>query len=144
MVDNIFDLEPDFLQDDPIIDIDQEQIFGGVPPLSQEQKIDAYGPSGSDAITRNVISGMSGMYNFLAPNEQQLAILRAQQSENQKIAERLGIPLNELHRMLSYGDERGDILEDIGFQRHTLGTDLTKTREFLFGAQQKGFNKLKE
>ena len=45
----------DILNDDPIIDIDQEEIFGATPPLTEEQKTDAYGPSGRDIISRNVV-----------------------------------------------------------------------------------------
>jgi len=145
MVDKFnFDLEPDFLQDDPIIDIDQEQIFGATPPLTQQQKIDAYGPSGRDIISRNVVSGMSNFYDFLAPSEEQLARLRATQAENQKIADQTGMKLTELNQMFTYGDPRGDILADMGYVRPTLSMNLTQGRDFLFGAQKKGFNKLKE
>ncbi len=52
--------------------------------------------------------------------------------------------LRELYAMFGYGDPRGDILEDMGFTRPTLGMNLIQGREFLFGAQKKGFNKLKE
>ena len=134
----------DILNDDPIIDIDQEEIFGATPPLTEEQKTDAYGPSGRDIISRNVVSGMSNMYDFLAPSEEQLARLRAIQAENQKIADQTGMKLTELYRMFGYGDPRGEILKDIGFTRPTLGMNLVQGREFLFGAQQKGFKKLKE
>ena len=134
----------DILNDDPIIDIDQEEIFGATPPLTEEQKTDAYGPSGRDIISRNVVSGMSNMYDFLAPSEEQLARLRAIQAENQKIADQTGMKLTELYRMFGYGDPRGEILKDIGFTRPTLGMNLVQGRDFLFGAQQKGFKKLKE
>lgn len=144
MVNKFDDLEPDFLQDDPIVEIDQEQIFGATPPLTQEQKTEAYGPSGRDILSRNVISGMSNMYDFLAPSEEQLERLRAIQAENQKIADRMKMPVRELSAMFGYGDPRGDILEDLGFTRPTLGMNITQGREFLFGAQKKGFNKLKE
>ena len=138
MVDKFnFDLEPDFLQDDPIIDIDQEQIFGAPPPLTQQQKIDAYGPSGRDAVSRNIISGMSNFYDFLAPSEAQLARLRAIQTENQKIADQTGMKLTELNQMFTYGDPRGAILADMGYVRPTLSMNLTQGREFLFGGQQK-------
>ena len=40
--------------------------FGVAPPLTQQQKIDAYGPSGRDIVSRNVISNMSNLYNFLS------------------------------------------------------------------------------
>ena len=123
-----------------VVDFD----LGAAPPLTQEQKIEAFGPSGRDIITRNVISNMSNLYNFLAPSDDQLARLRAIQAENQKIADQTGMPLIELYRMFGYGDPRGDILEDMGFTRPTLGMNLIQGREFLFGAQKKGFNKLKE
>ena len=118
--------------------------FGVAPPLTQQQKIDAYGPSGRDIVSRNVISNMSNLYNFLAPSDDQLARLRAIQAENQKIADQTEMPLIELYRMFSYGDPRGDILEDMGFTRPTLGMNLIQGRDFLFGAQKKGFDKLKE
>ena len=50
--------------------------------------------------------------------------------------------LTELNQMFTYGDPRGDILEDMGYVRPTLSMNLTQGREFLFGAQQKGFDKL--
>ncbi len=87
---------------------------------------------------------MSNLYNFLAPSDDQLARLRAIQAENQKIADQTGMDLRELYAMFGYGDPRGDILEDMGFTRPTLGMNLIQGREFLFGAQKKGFNKLKE
>ena len=99
---------------------------------------------GEILLARNVISGMSNMYDFLAPSEEQLARLRAIQAENQKIADQTGMKLTELYQMFGYGDPRGDILRDIGFTRPTLGMNLIQGREFLFGAQKKGFNKLKE
>jgi len=123
-----------------VVDFD----LGAAPPLTQEQKIEAFGPSGRDIITRNVISNMSNLYNFLAPSDDQLARLRAIQAENQKIADQTGMPLIELYRMFGYGDPRGDILEDMGFTRPTLGMNLIQGREFLFGAQKQGYNKLKE
>ena len=87
---------------------------------------------------------MSNLYDFLAPNEEQLARLRATQAENQKIADQTGMKLTELNRMFMYGDPRGNILEDMGYTRPTLGMNLIQGREFLFGAQQKGFSKLKD
>ena len=81
--------------------------FGVAPPLTQQQKIDAYGPSGRDIVSRNIISGMSNLYDFLAPNEQQLARLRAIQAENQKIADETGMELKELYQMFGYGDPLG-------------------------------------
>mgnify|MGYP003113526991 CR=1 FL=1 len=134
----------DILNDDRIINIDQEEIFGATPPLTEEQKTEAYGPSGRDIISKNVVSGMSKMYDFLAPSQEQLARLRAIQAENQKIADQTGMKLDELYQMFGYGDPRGEILKDIGFTRPTLGMNLVQGREFLFGAQQKGFKKLKE
>ncbi len=50
-----------------VVDFD----LGAAPPLTREQKIEAFGPSGRDIITRNVISGMSNLYNFLAPSDDQ-------------------------------------------------------------------------
>ncbi len=118
--------------------------FGVAPPLTQQQKIDAYGPDGRDVVSQSIISGMSNLYDFLAPNEEQLARLRAIQAENQKIADQTGMKLTELNRMFMYGDPRGNILEDMGYTRPTLGMNLIQGREFLFGAQQKGFSKLKD
>jgi len=118
--------------------------LGVAPPLTQQQKIDAYGPSGRDAVSRNIISGMSNFYDFLAPSEAQLARLRAIQAENQKIADQTGMKLTELNQMFTYGDPRGAILADMGYVRPTLSMNLTQGREFLFGAQQKGFKKLNE
>lgn len=73
-----------------------------------------------------------------------MARLRATQAENQKIADQTGMKLTELNRMFMYGDPRGNILEDMGYTRPTLGMNLIQGREFLFGAQQKGFSKLKD
>ncbi len=87
---------------------------------------------------------MSNLYNFLAPSDDQLARLRAITSRESKIADQTGMDLRELYAMFGYGDPRGDILEDMGFTRPTLGMNLIQGREFLFGAQKKGFNKLKE
>jgi hypothetical protein len=87
---------------------------------------------------------MSNFYDFLAPSEAQLARLRAIQTENQKIADQTGMKLTELNQMFTYGDPRGAILEDMGYVRPTLSMNLTQGREFLFGAQQKGFKKLNE
>ena len=42
--------------------------FGVAPPLTQQQKIDAYGPSGRDIVSRNVISNMSNLSATLSKN----------------------------------------------------------------------------
>ena len=147
---NLFDEDSGFLdlpmpgaETDPQTGVTDFNL-GVAPPLTQQQKIDAYGPSGRDIVSRNIISGMSNLYDFLAPNEEQLARLRAIQAENQKIADQTGMKLTELNMMFGYGDPRGDILTDMGYIRPTLSMNLTQGRDFLFGAQKKGFDKLKE
>ncbi len=118
--------------------------LGVAPPLTQQQKIDAYGPTGQDFLTNKIVDGFANMYNRLAPSEESLAELREVQETNQAIADKYNIPLKTLYQMSAYGGDNQKILEDLGFRRYTMGQDLTRTREFLYSAQQKAYNKLKE
>jgi len=118
--------------------------LGVAPPLTEQQKIDAYGPRGQDFLTNKIVDGFANMYNRLAPSEESLAELREVQETNQAIADKYNIPLKTLYAMSAYGGDNEKILEDLGFRRYTIGQDLTRSREFLYSAQQKAFNKLKE
>ena len=46
--------------------------------------------------------------------------------------------------MLGFGDERGQLLEDMGFQPRTIKEDFDRFRDFMYGAQQSGFKKRAE
>ena len=118
--------------------------LGVAPPLTKQQRIDAYGPRGRDFLTLKIIDGFANMYNRLAPSEESLAELREVQETNQAIADKYDIPLKTLYQMSAYGGDNEKILEDLGFRKYTMGQDLTRSREFLYSAQQKAFNKLKE
>jgi hypothetical protein len=124
-----------FEEDENIIQIDQV-----LPPTREGARPDLEGNIGGQAVAQ----GLSNVYDFLAPSEEALAALQEQQRINKEIADRAGISETELYRMSAYGADTENILGDLGFKRYSLGDDLTRVRDFLFGSQKKAFNKLAE
>ena len=121
-------------------DIDIFQIDEALPPTREGARPDLEGNIGGQALAQ----GLSNVYDFLAPSDEALAALQEQQRINKEIADRAGISEKELYRMSAYGADTENILGDLGFKRYSLGDDLTRVRDFLFGSQKKGFNKLAE
>jgi hypothetical protein len=121
-------------------DIDIFEIDEALPPTREGARPDLEGNIGGQAVAQ----GLSNVYDFLAPSEEALAALQEQQRINKEIADRAGISETELYRMSAYGGDTENILGDLGFKRYSLGDDVTRVRDFLFGSQKKGFNKLAE
>jgi hypothetical protein len=151
---NLFDEDSGFLElpmpgatTDPQTGVTDFNL-GVAPPLTEQQKKEAFDSSayhkGEDFVIGKIVDGFANMYDRLAPSEESLAELREVQEGNQAIADKYNIPLKTLYQMSAYGGDNEKILEDLGFRKYTMGQDLTRTREFLYSAQQKGFNKLKE
>ena len=90
------------------------------------------------------IRGVSSIYNFLAPSEERQAELDQITKEREDIMNRMGIDKAEAAGMLGYGDERGQLLMDMGFQPRTIKEDFDRFRDFMYGAQQSGFKKRAE
>ena len=70
--------------------------LGVAPPLTQQQKIDAYGPTGQDFLTNKIVDGFANMYNRLAPSEESLAELREVQETNQGVIKVWSLKLGRL------------------------------------------------
>ena len=87
------------------------------------------------------LRGASSIYNFLAPSDERQAELDQLAADREDVLERLGIDKAQATRMLGFGDERGQLLEDMGFQPRTIKEDFDRFREFMYGAQQSGFKK---
>ena len=90
------------------------------------------------------LRGVSSIYNFLAPSEERQAELDQLAADREDVLERLGIDKAQATRMLGFGDERGQLLEDMGFQPRTIKEDFDRFRDFMYGAQQSGFKKRAE
>ena len=121
-------------------DIDIFEIDEALPPTREGARPDLEGNIGGQAVAQV----LSGLYDRLAPSEESLAALREQERINKEIADRAGISEKQLYQMSAYGADTENILGDLGFKRYSLGDDLTRVRDFLFGSQKKGFNKLAE
>ena len=121
-------------------DIDIFEIDEALPPTREGARPDLEGNIGGQAVAQ----GLSNVYDFLAPSEEALATLQEQQRINKEIADKAGISEKQLYQMSAYGADTENILGDLGFKRYSLGNDLTRVRDFLFGSQKKGFNKLAE
>ncbi len=87
------------------------------------------------------LRGVSSIYNFLAPSDERQAELDQIAADREDVLERLGIDKAQATRMLGFGDERGQLLQDMGFQPRTIKEDFDRFREFMYGAQQSGFQK---
>ena len=87
------------------------------------------------------LRGVSSIYNFLAPSDERQAELDQIAADREDVLERLGIDKAQATGMLGFGDERGQLLEDMGFQPRTIKEDFDRFREFMYGAQQSGFQK---
>jgi hypothetical protein len=90
------------------------------------------------------IRGVSSVYNFLAPSDERQAELDEIAAEREDILNRMGINKTQAAQMLGYGDPRGDILRDMGYQPRTIKEDFDRFREFMYGAQQSGYQKRAE
>ena len=87
------------------------------------------------------LRGVSSIYNFLAPPEERQAELDQITEEREDIMNRMNIDQAEATGMLGYGDERGQLLMDMGFQPRTIKEDFDRFRDFMYGAQQSAFKK---
>ena len=142
------ELQPDFLQIDeetqqPFPEISVEFGEGGPGSLRSSPVGSGIEPPPPEQFEgdETFMRGVSTIYNFLAPSDEAVADLKAVQNKNQEIADRVGLPVKRLYQMAAYGDERSQILEDLGFKKYTLGQDFTRVRDFLYGAQKKAFEK---
>ena len=66
--------------------------------------------------------GLSKIYSGLAPSDEALADLQAVQKKNEEIAAKTGMSVKRLQQIMAYGDERSEILEDMGFKLYHLGS----------------------
>ena len=87
------------------------------------------------------LRGVSSVYNFLAPSDERQAELDEIAAEREDILNRMGINKTQAAQMLGYQDPRGDILRDMGYQPRTIKEDFDRFREFMYGAQQSGYQK---
>ena len=147
------ELQPDFLEDDNLVPLPLISIeFGkgepgqspaapagsGIePPPPVEDTKDVLKPDGDPTF----INAVSSFYNAINRSPENQQKLLNKQQKNQEIADRVGLPVKQLYQMAAYGDERSQILEDLGFKKYTLGQDFTRVRDFLYGAQKKAFEK---
>ena len=90
------------------------------------------------------LRGVSSIYNFLAPSDERQAELEELAADREDVLERMGIDKAQARQMLGYGDPRGQVLKDLGFQPRTIKEDFDRFREFMYGAQQSGFQKRAE
>ncbi len=150
------ELQPDFLEDDNLVPLPLISIeFGkgepgqspaapagsGIePPPPVEDTKDVLKPDGDPTF----INAVSSFYNAINRSPENQQKLLDKQQKNQEIADRVNLPVKHLYQMAALGDERSDILKDLGFELYTPGDDLTRVTNFLWGEQQKYFNGRKE
>jgi hypothetical protein len=150
------DVQPDFLEEENLVPLPLISIeFGkgepgqspaapagsGIePPPPVEDTTDVLKPDGDPTF----INAVSNFYNAINRSPENQQKLLDKQQKNQEIADRVNLPVKQLYQMAALGDERGDILKDLGFELYTPGDDLTRVTNFLWGEQQKYFNGRKE
>jgi len=141
MVDDIFNVD---VQPRPLISVEfgegepgtlrSSPVGSGIEPPPPDQT------KGDEAFLRNV----SAVYNFLAPTEERQAELDQMTADRKDVLDRMGISTTEAAQMLGYGDPRGQILQDLGFQPRTIKEDFDRFRNFMYGAQQSAYKKRAE
>jgi hypothetical protein len=108
---------------------------GFIPRPDEQEEV----PAGDPAF----INAASNFYNLINRSPENQQKLADKQQKHQEIADQVGLTVKQLYQMAALGDERGDILKDMGFELYTPSDDLTRVTNFLWGEQQKYFNNRK-
>jgi hypothetical protein len=117
------------------VSLDAPAGAGFIPRPDEQEEV----PSGDPAF----INAASNFYNFINRSPENQQKLADKQQKNQEVADQVGLTVKQLYQMAASGDERGDILKDLGFELYTPSDDLTRVTNFLWGEQQKYFNNRK-
>jgi hypothetical protein len=118
------------------VSLDAPAGAGFIPRPDEQEEV----PAGDPAF----INAASNFYNLINRSPENQQKLADKQQKNQEVADQVGLTVKQLYQMAASGDERGDILKDMGFELYTPSDDLTRVTNFLWGEQQKYFNNRKK
>jgi hypothetical protein len=118
------------------VSLDAPAGAGFIPRPDEQEEV----PAGDPAF----INAASNFYNLINRSPENQKKLLDKQQKHQEVADQVGLTVKQLYQMAASGDERGDILKDMGFELYTPSDDLTRVTNFLWGEQQKYFNNRKK